>query len=571
MFTHFLEKNRVIKMKYLTPFILLNVVLLTGCFDNEMPMSDVTYVQQTSSSTSLYSAPYKEGDDIPALAYMQYDEEYNPESVIPPQCYTKTQGKNNPCYACHQTDKQDKNRPNTMNDGHLQGVYEFSDLGLKNHWKNLFIDRTHLIAGISDDQINSWVNQDNYGSFIKKLKANPDWQGEIAEVKNLAYPAQAFDEKGFAKDGSHWVAFNYKPFPSTFWPTNGSTGDVMIRLGKEFRERDGIYNQDVYIANLSLVEMAIKDLAQISTPDISERRIGQDLNNDGRLSALVSNITKQPNYVGDAKDIELSYQLYPQDTEFLHTVRYIGVDEDGQVYNAPRMKEVRYMKKHRFKSKQLLASSYYKEAKEKHFENLPQTRYLGDKGINNMFGWTINGYIEDAQGDLRPQHKQELAFCNGCHKTVGSTYDQSFSFPRKVQGRDGWGYIDLKAMTDVPNKGEQQGEFLTYFERVGGGDEFRQNQEMLMRWFNQDGTVNKQRVKQAKNLYELITPSKERATKLNKAYFTIMKEQSYLFGRDATLLKAKNVLQTVDDSQAPLEEQNRYVWDMQLDWSTATQ
>ncbi|MGO2010831.1 MAG: hypothetical protein ACTH3F_03120, partial [Pseudoalteromonas sp.] len=246
--------------------------------------------------------------------------------------------------------------------------------------------------------------------------------------------------------------------------------------------------------------------------------------------------------------------------------RYIGVDENGQIYNAPRMKEVRYMKKHSFKSKQLLASSYYKEAKEKHFENLPQTRYLGEQGINNMFGWTINGYIENEEGELRPQHEQELAFCNGCHKTVGSTYDQSFSFPRKVEGRDGWGYINLKAMTDVPNKGEQQGEFLTYFQRVGGGDEFRQNQEMLMRWFNQDGSVNKAKVQQAKNLYELITPSKQRALKLNKAYLTIVKEQSYLFGRDATINKATNVLETVDESQAPLESDNRYVWDMQLDW-----
>ena len=39
--------------------------------------------------------PYNEGDEIPALAYLEYDEVYNPESVIPPQCYTKTEGVNN--------------------------------------------------------------------------------------------------------------------------------------------------------------------------------------------------------------------------------------------------------------------------------------------------------------------------------------------------------------------------------------------------------------------------------------------------------------------------------------------
>ncbi|TMO83484.1 hypothetical protein CWC13_20075, partial [Pseudoalteromonas ruthenica] len=73
-----------------------------------------------------------------------------------------------------------------------------------------------------------------------------------------AYPEKAFDEMGFARDGSGWVAFNYKPFPSTFWPTNGSTGDVMIRLPEAFRSKGGVYNQDVYLANLSLVELALK-------------------------------------------------------------------------------------------------------------------------------------------------------------------------------------------------------------------------------------------------------------------------------------------------------------------------
>ncbi|TMO96770.1 hypothetical protein CWC11_21100, partial [Pseudoalteromonas sp. S3178] len=65
------------------------------------------------------------------------------------------------------------------------------------------------------------------------------------------------------------------------------------------------------------------------------------------------------------------------------------------------------------------------------------------------------------------------------------------------------------------------------------------------------------------------TPSKPRALALNKAYLTIVKEQSYLFGRDATIVKARNVLEQVDDSQQPLELEHRYVWDMQLDWNKA--
>ena len=44
------------------------------------------------------------------MAYIEHGEVYNHETVIPPQCYTKTDGVNNPCYACHQTNTDDKKR-----------------------------------------------------------------------------------------------------------------------------------------------------------------------------------------------------------------------------------------------------------------------------------------------------------------------------------------------------------------------------------------------------------------------------------------------------------------------------
>src|SRR5690606_3587674 len=64
---------------------------------------------------------------------------YNREAVIPPQCYTRTEGRHNPCYVCHQDALP--GRENTMNDAGLQVAYSFSDLGLTNHWQNLFEDR----------------------------------------------------------------------------------------------------------------------------------------------------------------------------------------------------------------------------------------------------------------------------------------------------------------------------------------------------------------------------------------------------------------------------------------------
>ncbi|WP_077284174.1 hypothetical protein [Cognaticolwellia aestuarii] len=551
--------------------LFLSLFLISACSDDNNKAwtehSNDSVAALIMPSTSPADSPYSEGDVIPATAYIAHQEIYNAEAVIPPQCYTKTEGNNNPCYACHQTYKNSPNRPNTMNDGDLQGEYQFSDLGTNNHWKNLFVDRTQLIADISDQEIKQWVSQDNYSAFIEKFSSDPNWYGEVTPIKNLAQPNQAFDTNGLAKDGSHWVAFNYKPFPSTFWPTNGSTGDAMIRLPKAFREQNGQYSSDVYFANLALVEMTMKAAKNITTIPVSEHVIGEDINGDGQLTTQVSQVKLRSHYFGDAKNIPLSHLLYPENTEFLHTVRYIGINDDGTVYNAPRMKEVRYMKKHSFKDKAELASEYYLEAKEKHFENLPQVHLLGDKGVNSNMGWTLNAYIENANGDLRHQNSQELAFCAGCHKTIGSTLDQTFSFPRKVTGAAGWGYINLAAQHDAPNIGEENGEILTYLQRVGGGDEFRQNNEMLQRWFNQDGSVNTQKVLNAGSVFELITPSAERALKLNKAYLSIVREQSYIFGRDANLTSATNVLKQVDESQAPLAPEHRYTWDMRLNWS----
>ncbi len=170
--------------------ILLSLLISAGC--TESTSADLSNQSNTGVSASTYSAngdgpssaqtdadsahsyPYREGDDIPALAYIEHNEVYNPESVIPPQCYTKTEGVNNPCYACHQSYDSIEKRPNQMGDGTLQGNYEFSDVGLKNSWKNLFIDRTSLIANIDDATIKKYVEQDNYTASVQN-NAMPEY------------------------------------------------------------------------------------------------------------------------------------------------------------------------------------------------------------------------------------------------------------------------------------------------------------------------------------------------------------------------------------------------------------
>lgn len=487
---------------------------------------------------------------------------YNREAIIPPMCYTRTEGQHNPCYVCHQNPLA--GRENVMNDGELQEAYSFSDLGMTNHWKNLFDNRGERITSISDEAIIHWVNQDNYSELKQRLQ-DVNFKGWIPDLANLQHGAEAFDSDGFANDNSHWVAFNYKPFPSTFWPTNGSTDDVMIKLPAAYRENeDGQYSKAIYMANLAILEANIKDLPAISTWPIDERLVRKDLNEDGKLS-IIEQITDVSSYVGGASDYFIDTHLYPEGTEFLHTVRYLAI-KDGQVVPSTRMKEVRYMKKWRNYRKGVLARYYEEETFEKEAGHLPGYTYLHDHGLDNGMGWAVQGFIENKSGRLRASTYEENLYCMGCHNSIGSTIDKTFSFARKVDGAAGWKYIDLQGMKDAPNKGESRGEILTYFERSGGGDEFRSNQEMLEKWFHKNGEVNYDAVA-GKDVYELITPSVERALQLNKAYKLIVEDQTFLFGRDATLVPPKNVYNAIDNETAPtLSAEKTYSWDIRLNW-----
>lgn len=489
----------------------------------------------------------------------------NREAVIPPQCYTRTEGVFNPCYVCHQN--HIRGHENWMNDGQLQREYSFSDAALTNHWRNLFEDRSERVAAISDEAIRSWIDTDNFSELAGRLEA-VGFRGYIPRLANLANGAEAFDAEGFAKDNSGWVAFNYKPLPSTFWPTNGSTDDVMIRLPQKFRETvSGQPSRSVYLANLSIVEMAIKGLQSISCPPIDEAEIGQDLSGDGML-AITSHVLRPASYVGAAHTKPVVGYVYPRSTEFLHTVRYVGLTDDGRITPSRRMKEVRYMQKRDFFSPIALASLYDEEYQAKIEGTLPHYPDRGQAGLYNKMGWLIQGFIEDKDGRLRFNIYEENMYCMGCHNTVGGTIDKTFSFPRKVDGARGWGYLQLEGMPDVPSLGEQQGEILTYLERVGGGSEFRSNPEMEQRWYREDGSVNTQAVLAAPDVYTLVAPSPERALLLNKAYKTVVEDQDFIYGREVSVTPPENVYDIINNDTAPTLPPNKtYAWDIRLDWS----
>ncbi|MEW8511580.1 MAG: hypothetical protein AB2608_12160 [Candidatus Thiodiazotropha sp.] len=491
---------------------------------------------------------------------------YNLEAIVPPQCYTRHE-------STYFTDSASPeiytfgSRPNYMDDKALQAEYSFSDIGVTNHWRNLFEDRSEAVSRISDQEVIDYIYTDNYSTLIEQLR-NESWDGPVPVIEDLHLGAGAFDPQGFALDGSHWVAFNYKPLPSTFWPTNGSTDDVMVRLPAAFREQScngSGYSRDTYIANLAILEAAIQDLQLVSLPEVDENSFCADLNGDGQLG-VIGEIIRPDFYVGDAADVSVVPMLYPEGTEFLHTVRYIGLDEALSITIPARMKEVRYMRKHTFYTPPELLSLYGNEKQEKIDGILPNFVSRGDSGLDNGFGWLILGFIEAADGHLRKQSEEETTFCMGCHTSIGSTIDQTFAFPRKVTGAAGWGYINLRGMEDAPSVGETEGEILNYLKVVGGGNEFRENDEIIEKWFNEDGSVNEAKVSAA-DVYELITPSPERALTLNKAYMAIVRDQDFIHGRDANVTPAVNVYDAVDPETAPvLPAERQYDWDIRLAW-----
>ncbi|GAA5484229.1 hypothetical protein [Haloferula sargassicola] len=488
---------------------------------------------------------------------------FNAEAVVPPQCYTRTEARYNPCYVCHQDPIE--GRENVLADGDLQRDYAFSDTGLTNHWRNLFEDRSERVAAASDEEILRYIRQDNYSELPGRLR-EAGFRGWIPDLDGLESGAAAFDEHGFARDGSGWVAFNYKPLPSTFWPTNGSTDDVMIRLPAAYRtDAGGKPSYDVYRSNLAILEAKIKGLDHISCLPVDERSLGTDLDGDGVLGTAVR-ITRLDSWTGAAAGEFIDTHLYPQGTEFLHTVRYVGIGNDGGIGVSTRMKEVRYLRKARAAVKAVYARRYQEEGYEKDAGNLPNYVGLGDSGIDNHSGWAVQGFIENAEGRLRALTFEENFSCMSCHNSIGSTIDKTFAFPRKVDGARGWGYIDLKGMPDAPSKGEKTGEIATYLARVGGGSEFRNNDEMERRWFT-SGRLDRQKLAGAEDVYDLITPSRERALALNKAYRCIVEDQDFIYGKDSTITPPANVYEAIDNDLTPtLPDQRVFRYNLVLDW-----
>ena len=484
---------------------------------------------------------------------------------LPAQCYTRTIDESgrvhNPCFTCH----ADGPAPNYIADGALQLSYDLPPAARKNPWTNLFVDRTDAVARLSDEEILTYVRNDNYAPLRARLTEqafDEDRDGKFAGyLPDIAFH---FDEQGFdrASDQSYtgWRAYAYFPLPGAFWPTQGSFGDALIRLPAAYRENtQGALDLSVYAANLALLEVLIKR-ADVAIAPLDERAVGADLDGDGRLG--VARVVRYRfdarhnpmRWAGRAGELQARGELgmvaglFPLGTELAHSLRYLDVQGE-RVTQAARMKELRYMVKRRWLSAGALEQAAASEAAEKASSPEKTRLILGsaEGGIDNRAGWQLQGFIEDAQGELRPQTLEEHAFCIGCHSGLGVTDDSVFSFGRKLEGQHvqgGWFHPSQHDLTHVaePTRADGRGEYTFYLEQNGAGDELRENHELVARFFSVDGQPNRKALREAQaDITRFLLPSPARALVLDKAYRTIVREQSYVRGRDPTVSVARNV------------------------------
>ncbi|MDD3762803.1 MAG: hypothetical protein PHP86_05900 [Nevskiales bacterium] len=507
---------------------------------------------------------------------------------IPPQCFTRTQdtaktGAENPCYVCHAGAPE----PNYLSQPELQLSYAFPQVRggnmTPNEWSNLFVDRGEQIAAIPDSDVLAYVRTDNYrGSgtqieLAQRLSAVPDawdvngngqWDGYVPDA------AFAFDALGYDHDPdgapTGWRAFRYYPFPGAFMPTNGSFDDVLIRLPKPFRQDEsGRDDAVVYGINLAIVESLIRR-ADVPIAPVDEATLNVDLDRDGELGTArrvrfdwAPLEQRDMSYVGLARleqaagRVHLAAGLFPVGTEFLHSVRYLDL-VDGQVVAAPRMKELRYSRKQRWMSYSDLYQQALRDDKEADLDPDRPEQFLGnpESGLKSSLGWVYQGFIEDRNGRLRPQTREESQFCVGCHGGLSATDDGNFAFSRKLADdgdNSGWGYWSQRPFRALPDplRSDGQPEYATYLKANHAGDEYRANGEVRDRYFDAANQPKADAFAALQNdLEPLMLPSAGRALALNKAYWLVVREQSFAKGRDAMLAPARNVLREVTADQS---------------------
>ena len=534
------------------------------------------FIQSVKAQSSSLQHYIKKLEDENGISYTKI---MNSRGLyITPMCYTKTKDQTtkrilNPCYSCHTKGKT----PNYSNDTDLQTHYNFSSKMRENPFTNLFKERSDFVAAMTDKSILDYIRESNYLNEKREILPAIDLPSAWKGYRPDCY--FEFDDNGFDRDpkGKYtgWRAFRYYPFLGTFWPTNGSIDDVLIRLDPIFRQDTNYtFNKEIYSLNFAIVESLIKQKDISLSTVIDEKRYGVDLNADGRIDKAINISPMIESYVGLAKrylkekKVHLAPGLFPENTEFLHSIRYLDWDEKSDhIVMSSRMKELRYAKKYTWKRYGEIQRAAQAELLEQLALDSSETQiklFKGnyEQGLRNTTGWVYQGFIEDKKGRLRPQTHEETISCMGCHSHLGATTDSSFAFVRKLEGVNkdqndyGWKHWSQKGLKGIDepvveyvNHGKQY-EYSFYLHNNHSANEFRNNNEVENKFFDLNGTIKQEMLNALHDdVTVLLFPSKARALSLNKAYRVIVEEQSYIYGKEPHITPMKNVYKRIKEGE----------------------
>ncbi|MEW6512640.1 MAG: hypothetical protein AB1443_01420 [Pseudomonadota bacterium] len=516
----------------------------------------------------------------------------NPHAHIPAQCYVETSGgTQNACLFCH-TDglwqrRLGNNNPQAganPNVGNLQTEYAFGSFNLPftpnasiNPWTNtlrpetLHVELKQLSVDPQRWDMAAWIREDNWrAAFAKRPKKIAEWDTGIEHPFRL-FPAlnpadlPAQDDgfvrartRGLWHDGqgwnTGWRAINFMPY-GIFTPHAGSVSGIYIRLPAIFmKDARGRFDLVTYAANLDLLARNIQDRVRSDDP---------------------------PHYLGAAREVERLRGRYPLGTEFAHPLHYVDVAKDG--VRATRVKEIRWM----MKRQPWHPGEFNLGLKE---ESAPVVAHSTQGWIENGTGWLLAGWIEDAEGALRPQTPSELVQCVGCHSGnirqseqgryptftsgTGNTIDSTWALSRQFAGAAGWremDYLGYRAATktlsmpEPKNRRHGKGEFAIFLDHVVGASLYgdmpasmeqffareipgwpalepaiaaghvenllaaQQSRQRLMRAFTaRGGHLDRQ----GRILHDLLVPPEADALESARRYRMVVTTQRYDFGKD---------------------------------------
>lgn len=499
-------------MKLVICLLASSAVLLSACHDQSESISPT----QQGTGIGL------QGSVISPLRFS------NPYPQIPAQCYTETsRGAQNTCQYCH-TNAVYKaglgnNNPQAGAEpriGNFQLEYayapydSYAPLASINHWENTLKPEVlkQVVASLGIDPLTwdmqTYIRSDNWQAAFQQRSGDlRAWDAGVQsdfrlfpalDPQDLPAKADGFVRSAEAKQGyfqdeqgwlTGWRALNFMPY-GIFTPLTGSVSGVYLRLPVQFmQDVDGRFDLAIYKANLDLLEQAIQ----------------------GRLTA-----SSPTQYWGKAQEIAVQRGLYPLGTEFAHPLHYVDVEADGSdVSISPfpgtrsrRVKEIRYMYKAR-----TWEPSHFRPA-----EKAEGTGVYGNDQqgwVDNGAGWLLAGFIEDKNGALRPQTREEMTQCIACHSGItrtefptftsgtGNTIDSTWAMARKFSGDLGWqemNYLAYQAdkmalptalpgqanQTDPLNRSLGIGELRYFLETVVGASLYGDMPASIETWLAQE-------------------------------------------------------------------------------------